>query len=186
MPTRREAVIERLYDVDKKAEIVNGVIVMMSPAGGLHGYASTEIVASLRDYARRTRRGVALGDNIGFIVDLPNRWSFCPDCAFHVGPLTENFIDGAPIFAVEVRSKSEYGPAAERKMAAKRADYLAAGTLVMWDVDVLRNGCVRVFRASAPESPTVYRRGESAEAEPALPGWTFAVDQLFPPDAVQE
>jgi len=28
--------------------------------------------------------------------------------------------------------------------------------------------------------PTVYRRGDIAEAEEDVPGWTFAVDALFP------
>jgi hypothetical protein len=32
---------------------------------------------------------------------------------------------------------------------------------------------------SAPDVPRVCRRGEVAEAEPALPGWTFPVDDLF-------
>ena len=45
------------------------------------------------------------------------------------------FIEGPPTFAVEVRSENDYGPAAEREMAAKRADYFEAGTLVVWDVD---------------------------------------------------
>ena len=38
------------------------------------------------------------------------------------------FFQGAPVFAVEVRSEGDYGPRAEREMAAKRADYFAAGT----------------------------------------------------------
>jgi Uma2 family endonuclease len=63
--------------------------------------------------------------------------------------------------------------------AAKRADYFAAGTLVVWDVDVLREGQVRSHRAAEPQPPTVYRRGELAAAEPALPGWTFPVDDIF-------
>lgn len=66
-------------------------------------------------------------------------------------------------------------------MAAKRADYFAAGTLVVWDVDVLEAQTVAVYRAAAPATPAVYRRGELAEAEPALPGWTMAVNDLFPP-----
>ena len=44
-------------------------------------------------------------------------------------------------------------------MAAKRADYLAAGTLVVWDVDVLDDGVIRVYRAADPEHPMSYRRG---------------------------
>jgi Uma2 family endonuclease len=64
-------------------------------------------------------------------------------------------------------------------MAEKRGDYAAAGTQVVWDVDVLREARVLVYRASDPEHPAVYGRGEIAEAEPALPGWCLAVDALF-------
>jgi Uma2 family endonuclease len=64
-------------------------------------------------------------------------------------------------------------------MAEKRADYFAAGTLVVWDVDVLKDEVVRVYRATDPDKPMVYRRGEEAEANPALPGWAMPVDDLF-------
>ena len=64
-------------------------------------------------------------------------------------------------------------------MAHKRADYSAAGTQVVWDVDVLREELIRAYRATAPDTPTVYRRGEMAEAAPALPGWSFPVDEIF-------
>ena len=54
MSTKTEATIEDLYKVEGKAELVNGEIVYMSPAGGRPGYAAQEISFSLRDYARRT------------------------------------------------------------------------------------------------------------------------------------
>ncbi len=50
---------------------------------------------------------------------------------------------------------------------------------VVWDVDLLSEEVVRVYRASEPNRPTVYRRGEVAEAEPALPGRSMLVDELF-------
>ena len=56
------------------------------------------------------------------------------------------------MFAAEVRSDCDYGTKAERAMADKRADYFAAGTLVVWDVDVLKDEIVRVYRASDPAS----------------------------------
>lgn len=178
---KREATIEDLYRVPDKAEIVNGELVIMTPTGGLHGYAVGAIHASLFDYAHRTKRGYALPDNVGFIVNLPNRRSFSPDVAFWTGgPLTRKFPEGAPIFAVEVRSDDDYGPAAERAMTAKRTDYFAAGTLVVWDVDVLEDHVVRVYRSADPENPKSCRRGEHAEAEPALPGWSMPVEDLFP------
>jgi len=89
------------------------------------------------------------------------------------------FAEGAPVFAVEVRSENDYGPAAERAMKEKRDDYFACGTLVVWDVDLLSEDVVKVYRASDLENPTIYRRGDIAEAEPAVPRWVMAVDDLF-------
>ena len=180
MSTKTEATIEDLYKVDGKAELVNGEIVHMSPTGGKPSMAAREIAFSLRDYERRTKSGYAVTDNAAFRVNLPNRKSFSPDAAFYAGgEPTMKFFEGAPVFAVEVRSEGDYGPAAERAMAKKRADYFAAGTLVVWDVDLLGDEVVKVYRADDPENPTAYRRGESAEAEPALPGWKMAVDDLL-------
>jgi Uma2 family endonuclease len=181
MARTREATIDALYRVDGKAEIVRGEIVLMSSTGVLPSFAAGEIFVRLRDCARVTRAGHAFTDGAAFVVNLPNRWSFCPDVAFAVvREWTGKFYDGAPLFAVEVRSDGDYGLAAERAMAAKRADYFAAGTLVVWDVDVLEEQLIRVYRAADPTTPTVYRRGNIAEAEPALPGWSMQVDDLFP------
>lgn len=176
------ATIEDLYHVPEngKAEIVHGEIVLMPPTGDESGYAGDEIFVSLRDYSKRTQRGRAVGDNKGFRVNLPHRKSFSPDAAFYTGPRTGmKFFEGTPLFAVEVRSEGDYEPKAEKDMAAKGADYFAAGTLVVWDVDLLSEDVVRVYRASDPDNPTIYRRGEIAEAEPAVPGWTMPVDDLF-------
>ena len=89
------------------------------------------------------------------------------------------FLDGAPVFAVEVRSKTDYGPAAEQAMKDKRADYFACGTLVVWDVDLLSEDVIKSYKASDPDNPIIFRRGDIADAEPAVPGWRMAVDALF-------
>jgi Uma2 family endonuclease len=182
MSTKTEATIEDLYHVyeDGKAEIVNGELVLMSPTGDLPGSAALEIVVRLREYARSKKIGRAYGDNVGFIVNLPNRKSFSPVAAYYLGPRSGGkFLNGAPVFAVEVRSESDYGPKAERAMARKRADYFAAGTLVVWDVDVLKEEVVRAYRADDPETAKVYHRGEVADAEPALVDWSMPVGDLF-------
>jgi len=182
MSTKTEATVDDLYRVPEhgKAELVNGELVLMPPTGGVPGRAAGEIFISLREYKRRVGGGYAFPDNVGFIVNLPNRRSFSPDTAFYKGELRGGlFLEGAPVFAVEVRSSDDYGPAAEKKMAQKRADYFAADTLVVWDVDVLREKVVRVYRASNPATATVYREGEVAEAEPALMGWSVAVADIF-------
>lgn len=180
-----QATIENLYDVPEngKAEVVDGELVLISPTGDAPGYASGEIFGSLREYARRKKIGRAVPDNVGFVVNLPHRKSFSPNAAYYTGkPAGMQFFTDAPVFAAEVRSAGDYGPQAEREIADKRSDYFAAGTLVVWDVDVLGDDVVRVYRADQPMPPTIYRRGQIAEAEPAVPGWSMPVDDLFPYD----
>ena len=154
------------------------------PTGYLPGAVGGEIFVSLRTHAKQIGRGMALPDGVGYaIAELPSgRESFQPDTSYYAGlpPLNKmRFIMGAPTLAEEVRSENDYGPVAEEEMAAKRADYFAAGTQVVWDVDPIGE-CVHVYRASAPAQPTTYGRGQIAEAEPAVPGWRIAVDQIFP------
>jgi Uma2 family endonuclease len=182
MSTKTSATIDDLYRVpgEGKAEIVNGELVLMPPTGGVPGRAGGEIYSSLRAYERRTGAGYALPDNVGFIVNLPNRRSFSPDAAFYTGQLKGGmFLEGAPVFAAEVRSEGDYGRKAEQAMASKRDDYFADGTLVVWDADVLRDKIVRVYRASDPTTPAIYVSGDVAEADPALPGWSMAVEDLL-------
>jgi len=177
---KTRATIEDLYKVEGKAELVDGEIVCMPPTGDEPGYAGDAILVALFDYSKHTKTGRAVGDNKGFRVHLPHRESFSPDAAFHTGPRTGMwFFEGAPVFAVEVRSENDYGPAVEERIQQKRADYFACGTLVVWDVDLLSADVVKVYRASDPEHPTIYRRGDMAEAEPAVPGWHMVVDDLF-------
>jgi Uma2 family endonuclease len=182
MRAKAKPTIADLYGVPEngKAEIVRGELVLMPPTGGVPGRAGGEIYVSLRQYERREGGGYAFPDNVGFVVNLPYRSSFSPDAAFYTGELKGGqFLDGAPVFAVEVRSENDFGPPAERALADKRADYFAAGTLVVWDVDVLRDQVIRAYGANDPENPRVFRRGDLADAEPAVPGWSMAVDDLF-------
>ncbi len=181
---KRKATVSDLYSVpdNGKAELVNGELVIMSPTGFGPGRASGEIYFSLRQYEQVTGSGYACPDNIGFIVDMPDRQSFSPDAAYYIGPDSGmRFAQGAPAFAVEVRSEEDYGPAAQRSMRDKRADYFAAGTQVVWDVDLLGDDVIRSFRSPDPDNPAaVFHRSETADAEPTLPGWRFSVDDLFP------
>jgi len=168
---------------DRKAELVDGEIHVMSPTGRLPARAGLRIVLSLLEYTK-DHGGEAVPDNATFLVDLPGRQSFSPDAAFVAHPPAASSEDlgpyrGAPTFAAEVRSKGDYGPRMEAKLAQKREDYLAAGTQVVWDVDLKGPDTVRVYRAGRPDAPDVFRRGETADAEPAVPGWRFPVDELF-------
>ena len=89
------------------------------------------------------------------------------------------FLPQPPVFAVEVRSENDYGPKAERAIHAKIGDYFAAGTLVVWDVDLLGEEVIAKYCAPNATTPQIFKRGETADAQPAVPGWTMPVDALF-------
>jgi Uma2 family endonuclease len=177
------ATLDDLLKTDGKAELIGGRIVHFMASGHKPSRVAFEIAVSLRHYARQTDRGVAYADGMGFAVpELPSgRESFSPDSAYYVGPLPAllmRFVEGPPTLAVEVRSENDYGPAAELEIAAKRLDYFAAGTLVVWDVDPEAE-LIHVYQSTAPANPTTYARGQTADAEPAAPGWRVAVDDIF-------
>lgn len=189
MVANLEATIEDLYILPKeqKAEIINGEIVLMSPTGAAPSFAASEIFVSLREYSRRTKTGYAVGDNAAFVVNLTNRKSFSPDAAFYVGEWTGmKFFEGAPVFAVEVRSEGDYGAGAEAEIAKKRADYFAARTVAVWDVNLLSEDVIKLYSVYSPDVPRIFRRGEIANAEPAVPGWSMPVDDLFIDDELKK
>ena len=177
------ATLDDLYREPGKAELIGGRIVRLMATGRKPHQVAFSIARSLYDYAQQTGRGEAYADNMGFAVPMlaSGRESFSPDAAYFSGPFPANpmrFIEGPPTFAAEVRSENDYGDAAEAEMADKRADYFEAGTLVVWDVDPIAE-CIHAYRASDPTTPTTFRRGQIADAEPAAPGWRVAVDWIF-------
>src|SRR5690348_5548845 len=103
----------------------------------------------MRKYEDETGRGRAVSDNKAFRVQLSNRESLSPDAAFYTGPRGGmSYYPQAPAFAAAVRSGGDYGPAAEAAIVEKRRDYFAAGTLVVWDVDLLSEDVVRKYTAA--------------------------------------
>jgi Uma2 family endonuclease len=180
---QRAATIDDLYRVEGKAELIAGRIVPLMATGRRPNRVAFRICRSLDDYAQATGRGEAYTDNMGFAVAPLNsgRESFSPDASYFLGPFPLNemrFLNGPPVFAVEVRSESDYGDKADLGRAAKRADYFEAGTQIVWDVDPVNDRILKYAR-DTPDLPTIFVRGQTADAEPAVPSWTIAVDSIF-------
>ncbi len=183
MNTKTRATIEDLYRLphDGKYELVNGELHHMPPTSGEHGDIGTEIAVELRLYQRRGNVGRALGDNVGYILDTVRRTVLSPDASytFPAQLISQKFITGGPLFAVEIRSPGDYGSQMDDEYATKRQLYFDAGTHVIWNVNP-RDRTVTKYTSDRPEYPTVYEMGDVADAEPALPGWRVAVHGLFP------
>lgn len=180
------ATLADLAMVPEKAELIDGRIVRIMSTGYRPGRIALRIARSLDDFAEATGRGFALGDNVGYAVPelASGRESFSPDASYSLVPPAEDdamgFVEGPPLLAVEVRSENDYSASAEKEAAAKRADYFEAGTEVVWDVDPIAN-IIRSYDVRSPDQPTLFTPGQLAHAEPAIPGWTLDVANLFRP-----
>jgi Uma2 family endonuclease len=184
--TTPRATLTDLAKVTDKAELIDGRIVHIMPTGYRPGRIAFRIARSLDDFAEAKGRGFALGDNIGYAVPelASGRESFSPDASYSLAPPPENndmgFVEGPPLFAVEVRSENDDTPSAEKEIAAKRADYFEAGTQIVWDVDPIAN-VIRAYHADSPDVPTLFNPGQLAHAEPVIPGWRVDVEKIFRP-----
>ncbi len=181
----RRATLADLARTPAKAELIGGRIVLLMPTGHRPNRVAGRIYRSLDDHATATGRGFAYTDNMGYAVpELPSgRESFAPDASYYLGPPPGDdmdFVDGPPTLAVEVRSKNDYGDAAEEDLAAKRADYFIAGTLVVWDVDP-RARCIHAYRRDSPGEPITFGPGGEADAGAAVPGWRIRLEDVFAP-----
>jgi hypothetical protein len=179
--------VSDLYHVEGQAELIDGRIVRLPGHGRPIGHVVMEIARSLHEYEERVGIGEVHTSTLGYVVPMlkSGRESFCADVSYYIGPFPDNpmaFIEGPPTFAVEISDEADYGPEAEIVLAAKRRDYFEAGTRVVWDVDALGE-LIRAYRPDDPTRPTTFGRGQVADAEPAVPGWAIAVDDVFGPVA---
>ncbi len=173
------ATVDDLYKEPGQAELIGGSIVRFMPMGHKPNRVAGSITRGLADFAEETGRGEAFTSTIAFAVPelASGRESFSPDASYFDGAFPDNpmrFIEGPPTFAVEVRSENDD----ETEMADKRADYFEAGTKVVWDVDP-ESEVIHKYVHSDPSKPVTFARGQTADAEPALPGWKVDVDWIF-------
>jgi hypothetical protein len=179
VPLGRPATIADLRRTKLKAEIVNGELLVIGPSGGWAATAAGNIIFSLHLYEREFGGGETMMSRVAFIIDLPHRQSVCPDVSWFTGP------GPTPAFhAARPCSPGDTGRHRLRRRSRATLRRQARGLLRGGDAGGL--GCRRAARALDPRvsrrraGPSRrLRRGEIAEAEPAVPGWRFTVKDLF-------
>jgi Uma2 family endonuclease len=105
---RKLATIDDLYEVEGKAELVNGEIVHIPPTRDIPARWGGTIYLSLREHERKIGGGIAYPDNAAFLANLPHRGSFSPVAAWYTGSRSGmKFLPKPPDFAAEVRSEND-------------------------------------------------------------------------------
>jgi len=168
----------RMPDDGYHHELVGGFLVSEPLAGGRHGRVAARIAAKLDNHAHAQRLGVVLTCDTGCVLHLSPDTVRGPDVAFVKRERYEALEDetkaipGPPDLAVEVLSPSN-SPAEVR---GKVADYLAAGTALVWIVDP-NSETVTTYRTLF--EPSIVASDGCLAAEDILPGLSLPVSDLF-------
>jgi len=179
--TDRTFTVEELYAMPEdglKHELQAGMLVSEPLPGFRHGWVATNIGTLLREHVRRNGQGVVIIHDTAFVLARDPDTVRGPDVAFVSSGRLAALADpvkafpGAPDLAVEVRSPSE----TPVSLHAKVADYLAAGTRLVWIVDPERES-VTVYRSLL--SPRVLTRDHDLDGEDVVPGFRAAVAEIF-------
>ena len=173
--------VEDLYvmpDDGRHYELVSGLLVSEPLPGGRHGRIMTRTAVLLDAHVREHRLGVVISGDTGFILHRAPDTVRGPDVAFvrqeRYAALEDETkaVPGPPDLAVEVLSPHNR----PSEIHAKIADYLAAGTALVWIIDPDAE-TVTIYRTLF--EPTVLPADAELSASDVLPGFRVPVRDLF-------
>ncbi|MEO8084956.1 MAG: Uma2 family endonuclease, partial [Ardenticatenales bacterium] len=160
--------------------LVKGEYIEMAPASGGHGIVAGNALIKIGIFVENhPHLGRIFAAETGFILARNPDTVRGPDAAFlsypraNLAPDGAGFIEGPPDLAVEVVSPND----TEREVAAKVADYLAAGTPLVWVIRP-KHRTITVHRGDAADV-RVLGEGDMLDGGGVLPGFTVEVGRLF-------
>lgn len=167
----------RLNIQDKRSELVRGRLVVREPAGFAHGVVAARIGGAVAAFVRTCELGLVVAAETGFTLERDPDTVRAPDVGFvHrdrvPDPLPRGYAEFAPDLAVEVLSPDDR----PGEVLAKVADWLRAGTRLVWIVDPIRRAA-RVYRFDGTESFATI--GDSLDGEDVLPGFALPLASVL-------
>ena len=167
----------RTHVPNKRAELLRGVLVVREPAGSRHGLVTMNLGAELALYAKQTGAGGVYAAETGFKLASDPDTVRAPDIAFVTRerlppPNTTGYPALAPDLAVEVLSPGDR----PGEVLAKVADWLSAGTRLVWVVDPERR-LARVYRHDGSEA--IVTAEGALDGEDELPGFSCSLASIL-------
>ncbi len=166
-------------------ELVEGVLVKMTPTGGGHGHLASDLDFALRAFVKPRKLGIVLAAETGFQLNPPNRppdTVLAPDVAFvrtervpaQGSPEWEGYWPLAPDLVVEVVSPGQR----KADIAEKARTWLAAGTRLAWVVWPAQRQ-VDVWQPGSDQPAVTLGMGDALDGLDVLPGFTYPLADLF-------
>ncbi|NJM71214.1 MAG: Uma2 family endonuclease [Scytonema sp. RU_4_4] len=157
---------------------IDGTLETMPPTGGISGNREIKAGAYLLNWVESQDLGEVFSSSTGF--KLPNTAVRSPDAAFVAKErLSEDwdeqedkFINLAPDFVIEIRSKND----SLEKLKTKMEEYIANGVKLGWLIE-RQNQQALVYRLDG--SITQYPATASLSGEDVVPGFTLPLARLL-------
>ncbi|MBI4543177.1 MAG: Uma2 family endonuclease [Gemmatimonadetes bacterium] len=148
-----------------------------SPTGTRHGAIAAKLAYYLADFVYRHGLGIVFAQDTGFKITSDPDTVRPPDVAFVARERADRipargYAELAPDLLAEILSPDD----APAEVLAKVADWLAAGTRLVWLVDPERSE-VRVYRRDG--SLSVLGGSDSVEGEDVLSGFSCPLSNVL-------
>ena len=172
---------EQLYSLamqGQRFELVRGVLIVMSPAGGDHGWIASRILTRLGTHVESNDLGRTFAAETGFLIEVDPDTVRAPDAAFvsheslKATPPSKSYLQVAPELVVEVVSPNDSSTDVE----AKAEQWLQAGSKIVLVADP-QNETLRVYRDKARIE--ILRSGDTFLAGEVCGDWQVSVDAIF-------
>jgi Uma2 family endonuclease len=183
-PDRHETLtVEALYEMADdgfRYELQAGLLLSEPRPGFQHGRLVMNLGAMIHEHVKEHRLGVVVTGDPGFVLARNPDTLRGPDVAFVSRRRAEEqrqnvrAFEGAPDLAVEVLSPSD----APAEVRTKVAEYLAAGTRLVWVVDP-ESRTVTVYPSLF--APRVIGEGDLLDGFDVVPGFSVRVGEVFEP-----
>lgn len=188
LTTERLYTVEELWALshdpayaDKRLELTQGRLIVMSPTGGEHGILVLRLGARILAYVEEHQLGVVVGAETGFILyhdpdDSSRDVVRAPDVGFIArgrvpDPFPKKYIPFAPDLAAEIISPSE----SAADIYEKVQEYLRYGTrMVLLVYPSLKSAAL--YTPSGYQALTI---DNTFEGEDVLPGFSLPLNRLF-------
>ncbi len=166
---------------DRKAELINGVLVMPSPALLSHEQLQGFLFTILRIFVNVRQLGVVLGSRTALDMGIEYQ-AYEPDILFvrheRQAIVQEHGVLGAPDLVVEILSRGS--KAIDRGI--KRQVYQEAGVQELWLPDPAGGKTSRFYQRRAPDQAmTEVRFEDGVLRSTAVPGFYVRAEWLGPP-----
>lgn len=163
-----------------RRELIEGELVMMSPAGSDHGQIAAIVTGELYLYLSQNPIGRLFTAEAGFLIQQDPDTVRAPDVAFisqlnlQEQPSGPGYWRGAPDLAVEVISPSDAYVQVDQKVR----QWLEAGCRLVWVINP-RQQTIQVHEADSPGKIAVLSIGDVISGGELLPGFELPVEKVF-------